>query len=73
MGRENGVEAPLAVLGGLVLVFLPFVVPALRTVLGVVPLSFVQWLLIAAVALGLLLAAELGKAISNRARPGPVI
>jgi P-type Ca2+ transporter type 2C len=54
-----------AVLGGLVLVVLPFLVPALRTALGIVPLSVTQWLLIAGVASGLLLAVELGKAVNN--------
>ena len=55
-----------AVLAGLATVALPFAVPGLGEVLGIVPLSLMQWLLIAAVALTLLLAVEIGKAISNR-------
>jgi Ca2+-transporting ATPase len=57
-----------AVLGGLVLVALPFAVPALGTALGIVPLNWVQWLLIAGVALSLLLVVEIGKAINNKVR-----
>ena len=57
-----------AVLGGLLTVAVAFVVPALRTVLGIVPLTLEQWGLIAGIALTLLLAVEIGKAISNRVR-----
>ncbi len=57
-----------AVLGGLVLVALPFAVPGLRRLLGIVPLSWAQWGLIAGVAFALLLAVEIGKAISKRRR-----
>ena len=57
-----------AVLGGLGLVALPFLVPGLRTALGIVPLNLGQWLLIGGVASALLLAVEIGKAISNRRR-----
>ena len=55
-----------AVLAGLVLVALPFTVPALGKALGIVPLEPLQWLMIAGVALTLLFAVESGKAISNR-------
>jgi len=44
----------------------PFVVPALRTTLGIAPLNLMQWLLIAGVALSLLLIMEIGKAINNQ-------
>ncbi len=55
-----------AVLSGFAMVALPFAVPKLREVLGIVPLDPLQWLLIAGVALALLIAVEIGKAISNR-------
>ena len=57
-----------AVLSGLLLVALPFAVPGLRKLLGIVPLSLMQWGLIAGVALMLLGAVEIGKAVSNRRR-----
>jgi len=55
-----------AVLAGLATVALAFVVPGLRRVLGIVPLSFEQWLLIAAIALVLLISVEIGKVINHR-------
>jgi len=55
-----------AVLGGFVLVALPFTVPALGQALGTVPLKPFQWLMIAGVALTLLFSVEIGKAIRNR-------
>ncbi len=58
----------LAVLSGLALVALPFAVPGLRSLLGLVPLQPLQWLLIAGVAFGLLLAVEIGKAVANGRR-----
>ena len=54
-----------AVIFGMVLVFLPFVIPSLSQVLGVVPLDLKQWLLIFTIALMLLIAVEIGKAVSN--------
>jgi Ca2+-transporting ATPase len=57
-----------AVLAGLLTVAVAFVVPGLRTVLGIVPLSLGQWGLIAGIALTLLIAVEIGKGISNRLR-----
>ena len=60
-----------AVLAGLLLVAVAFAVPSLRALLGIVPLSLEQWGLIAAVALSLLIAVEIGKWISNRLH-GPV-
>ncbi len=55
-----------AVLAGLVLAVIAFVVPGLRNLLGIVPLSLGQWALIGGVALSLLAVVEVGKAISNR-------
>ena len=60
-----------AVLAGLLLVAVAFVVPSLRALLGIVPLSLEQWGLIAAVALSLLVAVEIGKWVSSRLH-GPV-
>ena len=55
-----------AVFSGLLLAIVPFAVPALRRMLGIVPLSLGQWALIAAIAAFLLLVVEIGKAVSNR-------
>jgi Ca2+-transporting ATPase len=54
-----------AVIFGMVLVFLPFVIPSLSQALDVVPLDLKQWLLIFTIALMLLIAVEIGKAVSN--------
>jgi Ca2+-transporting ATPase len=54
-----------AVLSGLLLSVAPFAVPGLRRLLGIVPLTLAQWLLIAAIALLLLLVVEIGKIISR--------
>jgi Ca2+-transporting ATPase len=55
-----------AVLAGLGTAVLPFLVPSLRNLLGIVPLTFLEWLLVAGIALGLLMVVEIGKWISNR-------
>ena len=55
-----------AVLAGLGTAVLPFLVPGLRTLLGIVPLTFLEWLLVAGIALGLLTVVEIGKWISNK-------
>jgi len=55
-----------AVLAGLVMAFLAFLVPGLRNLLGIVPLTFGEWLLVAGIALGLLTVVEIGKWISNK-------
>jgi P-type Ca2+ transporter type 2C len=55
-----------AVLGGLVTAVLPFLIPGLRNLLGIVPLSFGEWLTVAGIALGLLAVVEVGKWISNK-------
>jgi len=54
-----------AVIFGMVLVFLPFVIPSLSQALDVVPLDLKQWLLIFTIALMLLIAVEIGKAVIN--------
>jgi len=54
------------VIAGLVTAVIPFLVPALRNLLGILPLSFGEWMLVAGVALSLLIIVETGKWISNR-------
>jgi uncharacterized membrane protein YqjE len=55
----------LAVIAGLLMVVIAFAIPQLRTLLGIVPLSLQQWSWIAAIALGLLMAVEIGKWVRN--------
>jgi len=55
-----------AVLAGLVMAILPFLVPGLRSLLSIVPLTFAEWLEVAGIALGLLMVVEIGKWISNK-------
>jgi Ca2+-transporting ATPase len=55
-----------AVGAGVGMAVLPFLVPGLRSLLGIVPLSPAEWLEVAGVALGLLVVVEIGKWISNR-------
>jgi Ca2+-transporting ATPase len=55
-----------AVLAGLVMAVLPFLIPGLRNLLGLVPLTFPEWLEVAGIALGLLAVVEIGKWISNK-------
>ena len=55
-----------AVLAGLLTMAVAFVIPGLRNLLGIVPLAPQQWALIAGIALVLLLAVEIGKAINQR-------
>ncbi len=57
----------LAVLAGMATAVLPFLVPSLRELLGIVPLSFGEWLTVAGIAAGLLAVVEVGKFISNKA------
>jgi len=54
-----------AVLAGLLLVLTAFAVPGLRGVLGIVPLAWQQWLLVAGVAVGLLLVVEFAKWVNR--------
>lgn len=53
-----------AVLSGLLMVAIPFLFPGLRELLGIVPLSLEEWLWVAGVAIALLVAVEIGKAIN---------
>jgi len=54
-----------AVLGGLALAVGAFLVPSIRNLLGIVPLSLLQWSQVLVVALLLLVIVEVGKWISN--------
>ena len=55
-----------AVAGGLFMAVLPFLIPGIRNLLGIVPLSFGEWLMVAGIAIGLLAVVEIGKWISNK-------
>jgi len=52
--RENK-PLILAVVGGLFLAVLAFLIPSLRELLGIVPLSLDQWAVVAGMAIALLL------------------
>jgi hypothetical protein len=47
-----------------------FLIPGLRDLLGIVPLSLEEWAWVWGVALALLVAVEIGKAISKRLHAG---
>jgi Ca2+-transporting ATPase len=72
--RMNPLSANMAlvwaVAAGVAMAILPFLVPGLRSLLGIVPLTLGEWLLVAGIALGLLVVVEIGKAISNRLHAG---
>jgi Ca2+-transporting ATPase len=53
-----------AVLGGVAMVAIAFLIPGLRALLGIVPLSLGEWALVAGIAVFLLVTVEVGKAIS---------
>ena len=55
-----------AVLAGLATALIAFLIPGLRDLLGLVPLTLDEWGLVAGVALALLVAVEIGKVISHR-------
>jgi Ca2+-transporting ATPase len=55
-----------AVLAGLLTALVAFLIPGLRNLLGIVPLSLQEWLWVIGVALALLVTVEIGKAVSNR-------
>jgi len=55
-----------AVLAGLVMAVLPFLIPGLRNLLGIIPLTFAEWMEVAGIAVGLLAVVEFGKWISNK-------
>ena len=54
-----------AVLAGLLMVVIAFAIAPLRKLLGIVPLSLLQWGLIAAIAVGMLIIVEIGKWVRN--------
>ncbi len=54
-----------AVLGGLIMVAIAFLIPGIRSLLGIVPLTLGEWALVAGVAVFLLATVEVGKAVSN--------
>jgi len=55
-----------AVVAGFLTLFIAFLIPGLRNLLGIVPLSLQEWLWVIGVALALLVFVEIGKAISGR-------
>jgi len=55
-----------AVLAGLAMAVLPFLIQGLRDLLGLVQLTVWEWLEVAGIALGLLAVVEVGKWISNK-------
>ncbi len=70
MYRMNRLSAnkPLiwAAVAGVLTIAAAFLIPGLRNVLGIVPLTLEEWLWVAGVGLALMVAVEIGKAISNR-------
>ncbi len=58
----------VAVVGGLLMSLLPFMVPAIGRALEIVPLTLAEWGLVASIALGLLAVVEIGKALTHRMR-----
>lgn len=56
----------LTVLAGVATALLPFLVPGLRELLGIVPLTLTQWGLVAGIAVLLLAVVEIGKIVANR-------
>jgi Ca2+-transporting ATPase len=54
------------VLLGLFTIAIAFLIPGLRAVLGIVPLTLSEWLLVIGVAFVLLVVVEIGKAVSHR-------
>jgi Ca2+-transporting ATPase len=62
-----------AVAGGLLMAVIPFTIPWLRGLLGIVPLSWTEWLLVAGVAASLLIAVEIGKWVSLRLLRGKTV
>ena len=53
-----------AVVAGLITIFIAFLIPGLRDLLGIMPLSLQEWLLVFGVAFTLLFFVEIAKAIS---------
>ena len=48
------------------IIAIAFLIPGLRGLLGIVPLSLQEWLWVIGIGLVLLVSVEIGKAISNR-------
>jgi magnesium-transporting ATPase (P-type) len=59
----------LAVLLGFITIFVAFLIPGLRSLLGIVPLSGQEWLWVFGIAFTLLIFVEIGKAVSKRVHP----
>jgi len=55
-----------AVLAGLIMAVIPFLIPDLRELLGIVPLTFGEWLEVIGIALGQLIVVEIGKWKRNK-------
>jgi Ca2+-transporting ATPase len=55
-----------AVMAGFLTISIAFLIPALRELLGIVPLTVQEWLLVFGAAFTLLICVELGKAVSSR-------
>ncbi len=53
---------------GIATILIAFLIPGLRTVLGLVPLAISEWLMVIGFAFSLLLIVEIAKAIANRHR-----
>jgi len=53
-------------LAGLATVLIAFLIPGLRKVLGIVPLTLTQWSLVAGIAFLLLVIVEIAKLTANR-------
>jgi Ca2+-transporting ATPase len=58
-----------AVLAGFLTIAIAFLIPGLRALLGIVPLSLQEWLWVFGAAFTLLIFVEIAKAISNRIHP----
>ena len=58
-----------AVLAGFLTIFIAFLIPGLRDLLGIMPLTLQEWGWVFGIALILLVTVEIGKAISNRLHP----
>ena len=54
------------VLLGLLTILIAFLIPGLRSALGLVTLSFAEWAMIIGFAISLMLVVEIAKAIANR-------
>ncbi len=55
-----------AVAAGILTISVAFLIPGLRNLLGIIPLSLQNWLWVTGIALTLLISVEIGKWISNR-------